>query len=145
MNLQVISAPDGSIVWVSRPLPGSVHDTAAARIWNILPALHQAGLIALGDMGYHRTGPEVTRPPQGPQPPRTAEDRQLRPHDDTRPRRTSQLSTQDPAHPAETPLQPRPSRTPDQSIHVLHRHELPARRKRLTVLTGIMPDGSTGP
>jgi len=32
MNLQVISAPGGEIVWVSGPLPGAVHDLTAARI-----------------------------------------------------------------------------------------------------------------
>jgi hypothetical protein len=32
MNLQVISAPDGEILWVSGPLPGAVHDLTAARI-----------------------------------------------------------------------------------------------------------------
>jgi hypothetical protein len=32
MNLQVISAPDGEIGWVSGPLPGAVHDLTAARI-----------------------------------------------------------------------------------------------------------------
>jgi hypothetical protein len=39
MNLQVIASPDGSILWVSGDLPGSTHDTAAARIWQILAAL----------------------------------------------------------------------------------------------------------
>ncbi len=29
MNLQVIASPDGDIVWVSGPLPGSVHDKKA--------------------------------------------------------------------------------------------------------------------
>jgi len=38
---------------MSGELPGSTHDTAAARIWNILAALEEAGLIALGDKGYH--------------------------------------------------------------------------------------------
>ena len=33
MNLPVISAPDGEILWVSGPLPGAVHDLTAARIW----------------------------------------------------------------------------------------------------------------
>jgi hypothetical protein len=33
MNLQVISAPDGEILWVSGPLPGVVHGLTAARIW----------------------------------------------------------------------------------------------------------------
>ena len=53
VNLQVIASPDGEILWVSGQLSGSTHDTAAARIWNILAALEQAGLIALGDKGYH--------------------------------------------------------------------------------------------
>ncbi|BCJ26894.1 IS5/IS1182 family transposase [Actinocatenispora sera] len=65
MNLQVISAPDGAILWVSGALPGSVHDTAAARIWNILAALRQAGLIALGDKGYHGIGEPVITPYKG--------------------------------------------------------------------------------
>src|SRR5512135_1486089 len=30
MNLQVISTPDGEILWVSGPLPGAVHDLTAA-------------------------------------------------------------------------------------------------------------------
>src|SRR3954454_3375853 len=49
VNVQVIASPDGTILWVSGELPGSTHDTAAARIWNILAALRDAGLIALGD------------------------------------------------------------------------------------------------
>jgi hypothetical protein len=32
MNLQVISAPDGEILWVSGPLAGATHDLTAARI-----------------------------------------------------------------------------------------------------------------
>jgi hypothetical protein len=52
VNLQVIASPDGTILWVSGDLPGSTHDTAAARIWMILAELRDAGLIALGDKGY---------------------------------------------------------------------------------------------
>lgn len=59
VNPQVIASPDGTILWVSGQLPGSTHDTAAARIWNILAALRDAGLIALGDKGYHTV---TTRP-----------------------------------------------------------------------------------
>lgn len=59
VNLQVIASPDGTILWVSGQLPGSTHDTAAARIWQVLAALEQAGLIALGDKGYH--GYDATR------------------------------------------------------------------------------------
>jgi len=46
VNLQVIASPDGTILWVSGQLPGSTHDTAATRIWNILAVLDEAGLIA---------------------------------------------------------------------------------------------------
>ena len=68
VNLQVIASPDGTILWVSGDLPGSTHDTAAARIWQVLAALEQAGLIALGDKGYHgydETGQRVITPYKG--------------------------------------------------------------------------------
>ena len=32
MNLQVISAPDGEILWVSGPLPGAAHDLPAGAV-----------------------------------------------------------------------------------------------------------------
>ena len=62
MNLQVISAPDGEILWVSGPLPGAVHDLTAARIWGILRELAAAGLITLADKGYHGAGGHVLTP-----------------------------------------------------------------------------------
>jgi hypothetical protein len=68
MNLQVIASPDGTILWVSGDLPGATHDTAAARIWQVLAALRDAGLIALGDKGYHGydpTGQQVITPYKG--------------------------------------------------------------------------------
>jgi hypothetical protein len=37
MNLQVIASPDGDILWVSGPLPGSVHDKKAEWIWASWP------------------------------------------------------------------------------------------------------------
>ena len=52
MNLQVIASPDGSIVWVSGALPGSVHDKKAERIWGVLAELEAAGLVVLADKGY---------------------------------------------------------------------------------------------
>jgi hypothetical protein len=52
MNLQVIASPDGDIIWVSGPLPGSVHDKKAEWIWGILDELEAAGLITLADKGY---------------------------------------------------------------------------------------------
>src|SRR5512140_1890374 len=52
MNLRVIASPDGDIVWVSGPLPGSVHDKKAEWIWGVLDELEAAGLIVLADKGY---------------------------------------------------------------------------------------------
>ena len=43
MNLQVISSPNGDIVWVSGPLPGATHDLTVARIWGILREPAPAG------------------------------------------------------------------------------------------------------
>jgi hypothetical protein len=68
VNLQVIASPDGTILWVSGQLPGHTHDTAAARIWQILAALNEAGLIALGNKGYHgydETSQRVITPYKG--------------------------------------------------------------------------------
>jgi hypothetical protein len=65
MNLQVISAPDGEILWVSGPLPGAVHDLTAARIWGIVRYLAAAGLITLADKGYHGAGGPVRTPYRG--------------------------------------------------------------------------------
>src|SRR6201982_2748365 len=52
MNLQVIASPDGSILWVSGALPGSVHDKNAEWIWGVLAELEAAGLVVLADKGY---------------------------------------------------------------------------------------------
>lgn len=78
VNLQVIASPDGTILWVSGQLPGSTHDTVgAARIWNILAALRDTGLIALGDKGYHgydETGEHVVTPYKGRNKPQSQKD-----------------------------------------------------------------------
>ena len=60
MNRQVIT-PRGDIVWVSGPLPGAVHDLAAARIWGIIAELAACGLVPLGDKGY--LGEDTIRTP----------------------------------------------------------------------------------
>ena len=62
MNLQVMSGPQGEIVWVSGPLPGAVHDLTAARIWGIVRELEAAGLIVLADKGYIGAGDHVLTP-----------------------------------------------------------------------------------
>jgi hypothetical protein len=65
MNLQVISAPDGQILWVSGPLPGAVHDLTAARIWGMLRELAASGLVVLADKGYTGAGDHVLIPYRG--------------------------------------------------------------------------------
>jgi DDE superfamily endonuclease len=65
MNLQVISGPDGEILWVSGPLPGAVHDLNAARIWGIVRELATAGLIVLADKGYTGAGDHIRTPYNG--------------------------------------------------------------------------------
>jgi len=52
MNLQVIASPAGDILWVSGPLPGSVHDKRAGWIRGVLAELEADGLIVLADKGY---------------------------------------------------------------------------------------------
>jgi hypothetical protein len=65
MNLQVISALDGEILWVSGPLPDTVHDLTAVRIWGIICELAAAGLITLANKGYHGAGDPVITPYRG--------------------------------------------------------------------------------
>lgn len=65
MNVQVIAAPDGTPLWTSGSLPGSVHDVKAARIWGIIRRLEAAGLIALADKAYVGAGQQVLVPYKG--------------------------------------------------------------------------------
>jgi hypothetical protein len=52
MNLQAIADARGNPLWVSGAIRGSIHDTAAARIWQIPRLLAEHDLFALGDKGY---------------------------------------------------------------------------------------------
>ncbi|RSN15702.1 IS5/IS1182 family transposase [Nonomuraea sp. WAC 01424] len=65
MNIQVIASPDGTIIWTSGSLPGSTHDLTAARIWGILRALEQAGILTLADKGYQGAEGPVATPYKG--------------------------------------------------------------------------------
>jgi len=65
MNIQVLAAPDGTPLWTSGSLPGSVHDLKAARIWGLIRRLHACGLIALADKAYVGAGPRVLVPYKG--------------------------------------------------------------------------------
>jgi hypothetical protein len=52
-------------LWVSGPLPGSVHDLTAARIWGIVRELAASGLVVLADKGYTGAGDHVRTPYRG--------------------------------------------------------------------------------
>jgi hypothetical protein len=42
----------GNLLWISGAIRGAIHDTKAARIWQIPRLLAEHGLFALGDKGY---------------------------------------------------------------------------------------------
>jgi len=65
MNVQIIAAPDGTPLWTSGSLPGSVHDLKAARIWGIIRRLESAGLITLADKAYIGADQRVLVPYKG--------------------------------------------------------------------------------
>ncbi|WP_017611029.1 IS5/IS1182 family transposase [Nocardiopsis xinjiangensis] len=65
MNIQVVAAPDGELLWVSGCLLGSVHDVRAARVFNIAERIAAAGLFGLGDKGYVGLSPVVICPFKG--------------------------------------------------------------------------------
>jgi hypothetical protein len=101
-----------------RSTPGSTHDTAAARIWQILAALDEAGLIALGDKGYHgydETSQRVITPYKGQEQARVPERRQPGPCPPPRPRRTRQRATQTVDRAPQVPQQSPPGRPTRQS------------------------------
>ena len=50
---------------MSRPLPGAVHDLAAARVWGIVRERAAAGVVVLADKGYHGAGDHIRTPYQG--------------------------------------------------------------------------------
>lgn len=64
MNIQVLATPDGTPLWTSGSLPGSMHDLKAARIWGILRRLKAAD-ITLADKGYVGAGEHVRVPYKG--------------------------------------------------------------------------------
>ncbi len=62
----VIAGPDGDIVWVSRPLPGVVHDLTAAAVWGIIRERAASQLVVLADKGYAASGASSAAVPGGP-------------------------------------------------------------------------------
>lgn len=67
-NVQFLSAPDGTPLWVSDAEPGSTIDITAARL-HCLPALYKAaadGLPTLADSGYQGAGIGIHHPHKKP-------------------------------------------------------------------------------
>ncbi|PWI14476.1 IS5 family transposase [Streptomyces sp. Act143] len=65
MNVQVIAAPFGRLLWASPALPGAVHDIRAAREHGIVDALAQADFPCWADKGYRGAGGTVRTPRRG--------------------------------------------------------------------------------
>ncbi|MGW4734780.1 transposase [Streptomyces shenzhenensis] len=69
VNVQVVTDPDGEILWLSPALPGRTHDLTAARTHKILRICARQGVPILADMAYIDAGDWVTtakrRPPGG--------------------------------------------------------------------------------
>lgn len=63
MNLQVITDPDGNLLWVSGAIRGAIHDVKAAWIWRLPYLLGAYGLFALADKGYQGLDHELVVTP----------------------------------------------------------------------------------
>jgi hypothetical protein len=62
VNLQVITADEGKLLWISPSLPGAVHDVKAAREHDIISTCAQLDLEVLADKGYIGAGGTVITP-----------------------------------------------------------------------------------
>ncbi|WP_329595211.1 transposase [Streptomyces sp. NBC_01005] len=69
VNVQVVTAPTGQILWISPALPGRCHDLTAARTHRIIRICERQGVPLLADRAYTGAGPWGTtgrrRPPGG--------------------------------------------------------------------------------
>jgi hypothetical protein len=105
MNLQVIASPRGDILWVSGPLPGSVHDKKAEWIWGVLHELEAAGLIVLADKGYQGAAHAII-PYKGEEQAAIPERRQHGTRETPVTRRARERPAQDLENPPQAPLLP---------------------------------------
>ncbi len=123
MNIQVITSPDGTIIWTPGSLPGKSHGLTAARIWGILRALDRAGILTLATRATRR-GRTDRHAVQGQEQAHIAEAGQPRPRPPPRLRRTRQRPAQVLARPPQPPLLPAQRRTVGKAIAVLQNYEL---------------------
>jgi hypothetical protein len=68
VNVQVVTDPEGRLLWISLAQPGRAHDLTAARTHRIIRICERQGVPILADRAYI-AGPWVTtairRPPNG--------------------------------------------------------------------------------
>ncbi|WP_328899954.1 transposase [Streptomyces sp. NBC_00441] len=67
VNVQVLTHPDGELLWISAALPGRTHDLTTARTHKIIRICELQGVPVLADRAYTSAGTHVTtglkRPP----------------------------------------------------------------------------------
>ncbi|RZB19299.1 IS5/IS1182 family transposase [Streptomyces sp. F001] len=66
VNLQLVSDPDGRLLWISPALPGRTHDLTAARTHRIIRICERQGVPILADCAYIGAGSWVTTPRRRP-------------------------------------------------------------------------------
>lgn len=52
VNVQVVTDPDGRLLWISPALPGRTHDLTAARTHRIIRICERQGVPVLADRAY---------------------------------------------------------------------------------------------
>ncbi|MBT2405689.1 transposase [Streptomyces sp. ISL-87] len=60
VNVQVVTDPDGRLLWLSPALPGRAHDLTAARTHRIIRICERQGIPILADLAYQGGGPWLT-------------------------------------------------------------------------------------
>ena len=60
VNVQVVTDPDGRLLWLSPALPGRTHDLTAARTHRIIRICERQGVPILADLAYQGDGPWLT-------------------------------------------------------------------------------------
>ncbi|MCZ4603682.1 transposase [Streptomyces sp. Lzd4kr] len=60
VNVQVVTDPDGRLLWLSPALPGRTHDLTAARTHRIIRICERQGVPILADLAHQGGGPWLT-------------------------------------------------------------------------------------
>ncbi|MFF6954464.1 transposase family protein [Streptomyces iakyrus] len=60
VNVQVVTDPDGRLLWLSPALPGRAHDLTATRTHRIIRICESQGVPILADLAYQGGGPWLT-------------------------------------------------------------------------------------